>query len=62
MARYRDPVVAEVKRIRRKLSRRLMQAHRRGKLHEELKALEREGQRAYREAVTGSKNGKQSPK
>jgi len=50
-------IVADVKRIRRKISRRLMDAHRRGRLHEELKAMERQGERAYREATTGPKNG-----
>jgi hypothetical protein len=57
MAGHKDPVVAEVKKIRRELSRRLMAAHRKGRLHEELLALEREGMRAYREAANGARNG-----
>jgi len=57
MARAKDPLIADVKRIRRKISRRLMDAHHRGRLHEELLAMERQGERAYREAVNGSKAG-----
>jgi len=57
MARYKDPVVAQVKRIRRDLSRRLMAAHRKGRLHEELLSMGREGEHAYREALNGSRNG-----
>lgn len=57
MARYDDPVVAELKKVRRGISRRLMKAHRQGRLHEELTAMEREGERAYREALNGKSNG-----
>ncbi|HLY73744.1 MAG TPA: hypothetical protein VKU80_06455 [Planctomycetota bacterium] len=57
MARAKDPLIADVKRIRRKISRLLMEAHRHGRLHEELKAMERQGERAYKEAVNGSKTG-----
>lgn len=62
MARYRDPVVAEVKKVRRELSRRLMKAHRHGRLHEELMAMDREGAKAYREVMNGSANGHGSRK
>ena len=62
MARYKDPVVAQVKKVRRELSRQLMAAHRKGKLHEEIKAMEREGERAYREALNGKSNGKKRSK
>lgn len=51
MARHRDRVVAEVKRIRRKISRRLMAAHRKGRLHEAVRELERKGDQLLREAV-----------
>lgn len=57
MARPKDLIVAEVKRIRRQISKRLMEAHRKGRLHEELVSLEREGERAFREANNGSSNG-----
>ena len=57
MARPKDSTVADVKRIRRKISKRLMAAHRQGRLHEELVAMGRKGESAYREAVNGSKNG-----
>ncbi len=57
MARPKDPLIADVKRIRRKISKRLMAAHREGRLHEELVARERLGARAYRAAVNGSKSG-----
>jgi hypothetical protein len=58
MARHHDAVVAEVKKVRRQLSRRLMEARRRGRLHEELLAQGREGLRAYREATKGLRNGR----
>lgn len=62
MARHKDPVVAEVKKVRRELSRRLMAAHRKGRLHEELLTLEREGERAYRDATNGTRNGHLRPR
>ncbi len=55
MAGHKDPVVAQVKRIRRKISRELMTAHRRGKLHEAMRALEREGIEALKEASKRAK-------
>jgi len=55
LAGSKDPVVAQVKRIRRKLSRKLMAAHRKGKLHEAMRALEREGIEALKEAGKRSK-------
>jgi hypothetical protein len=57
MARHPDPVVAEVKRIRRALSVRLARAHRAGRLHEEMAAVGREGLRAYRETIRELRNG-----
>lgn len=54
MARPKDPVVADVKRIRKKLSKRLMAAHRRGQLHEELLAMGRQAERSFRGAANGS--------
>jgi hypothetical protein len=50
MARAKDLIVADVKRVRREISRRLLAARRGGRLHEELTALEREGERACRDA------------
>jgi hypothetical protein len=50
MIRAKDRMVADVKRVRREISRRLLAARRRGRLHEELTALEREGERACRDA------------
>lgn len=55
MARPKDPMMAQVRRIRRKISRELVAAHRRGKLHEAMRALEREGTEALREAARRSK-------
>lgn len=57
MARRRDRVMEELKAIRRKLSERLYRAYQQGKLEEEVAVLEREGERAYREAGSGPKNG-----
>ena len=51
MARHKDRVVAEIKRVRRKVSTRLMKAHRQGRLPEELRAFEREGMDLLHEAV-----------
>ncbi len=42
MPRYKDPVVAEIKKIRHKISRRLAKAHKEGRLYEELRAIDRE--------------------
>ena len=62
MARTRDPVLTELKKIRRKLSKRLMQAHRKGRLHEELLAVEKEGQKAWKEAINGRRNDQSDAK
>jgi len=51
MARHKDRVVAEVKNVRRKLAARLVKAEREGRLVEEMRAIEREGERAYREVL-----------
>jgi hypothetical protein len=51
MARHKDRVVAEIKRVRRKVSNRLMKAHRQGRLREELRAFEKAGMDLLREAV-----------
>lgn len=58
MARHKDPVVAEIKRIRRKLSKRYAAAYKKGRLYQELLKMEREadailrngGRRARRKA------------
>lgn len=50
MARHKDAVV-EVKRIRRKINARLMAAHRKGRLDEAIREVEREGERALHEAI-----------
>jgi hypothetical protein len=42
MPRYKDPVVAEIKKIRHKISRRLAKAHKEGRLYEEMRAIDRE--------------------
>lgn len=56
MARHNDRVAAEVKKVRRKLSTRLLKAEREGGLLEEMRAIEREGERAYRQSLgTASK-------
>ncbi len=51
MARTKDRVVEEVKSVRRRLSARLWKAHQEGRLYEEMQAVEREGDRAYRDAL-----------
>jgi hypothetical protein len=51
--------VDEIKRIRRKFSARLAKAEREGRFMEELRAIEREGERARREiAGTAKKPGR----
>ena len=47
--------MAEVKRIRLKINRRLMEAHRKGRLSEAIRELEREGRRALQEAERRAK-------
>jgi hypothetical protein len=55
MARHKDPVVAEVKRARRRVSRRLMEADRKGRLREELQAMHRRAEQALRDAAARAK-------
>lgn len=50
MARPKD-AVAEVKRIRAKVNARLMAAHRKGRLDQAIRELERDGDRALHEAM-----------
>jgi hypothetical protein len=42
MARVKDPMMADVKKIRHKISKRLAEAHKKGRLYEELRAIDRE--------------------
>ena len=51
MARAKDRTLAEVKRIRRQLSARLMKAKRKGKLHQEMLALHAEAKEFLRDAA-----------
>lgn len=62
MAGRRDPVMAELKEIRRRLSKRLHDAMQKGRLEAEVAQLEREGRRAYRHAVNGARNGRKHEK
>ena len=58
MARHKDPVMEDVLRIRRQISRRLLKAKRAGRLTEEREAIEREAEVASRLALNGSFNGR----
>jgi len=58
MAGNKDHVIAEVKRARRKLAARLLKARAAGRELEELRALEREGDKAYHAAVNAQGNGR----
>ena len=61
MARIKDPVVAEVKRIRRKLSKRYAEAYKKGRFYEELLKMEREADEILRNGGRRSrarKNGR----
>ena len=58
MAGNKDHVIAEVKRVRRKLAARLLKARAEGRELQELRALEREGDKAYHTAVNGHSNGR----
>lgn len=53
MAGHRAPVVDDVKRVRRQISRRLWKAQSEGRLHEELLTMGRAARRAFRDAVNG---------
>ena len=55
MARHRDPVVSEVKRIRRRISKRLMEEDRKGRLHQAVRELEHRGEALVEEAVGPAK-------
>ena len=55
MARHRDPIMAEVKRARRRVSRRLMEADRKGLLREELQAMHSRAEQALRDAAARAK-------
>jgi hypothetical protein len=55
MARTKDRSLVEVKKIRRKLSARLMKAHRAGRLDQELQAMDRRADQAMREAAVRGK-------
>ncbi|MBI2899859.1 MAG: hypothetical protein HYY17_06725 [Planctomycetes bacterium] len=48
MARHEDPVVADVKRIRRKISRKLAAAMKKGRLYEEILKMDREADEILR--------------
>ena len=62
MAEHRDHVMDELRRIRNRLSRRLYAAYKRGRLHEDVVALDAEGMRAYREAIKGLSAGRRKRK
>ncbi len=55
MARTRDRSLAEIKAIRRKLSARLMKAHKAGRLDQEMRAMDRRADEAMREAAARAK-------
>lgn len=57
MARNKDPMMEDVRRIKRRLSQRLLKALRQGRLSEERIAIEREAEQVYRESTNGSRNG-----
>jgi hypothetical protein len=58
MADRRTTLDKALDRTRRELSQRIMKARREGRLYEELKAIEREGESAWREIQKGERNGK----
>ncbi len=62
MARRRDPVMDEMRAIKRRLNARLYKAHQEGKLQEEVRRLCREGRQARRAAMNGQANGHKSGK
>lgn len=55
MARYKDPVVAEIKKIRRKISKRLADADKKGRLYAELRAMDRHADQVLEEARRSSR-------
>jgi hypothetical protein len=58
MARYKDPVVAEVKKIRHKISKRLAEAHRKGRLYQELRAIDRHADQVMAEVCGAGRHKK----
>lgn len=58
MARTKDRNLAEMKKIREKLSARLMRAHRRGRLDAEMQDLHREAQHVLREAKARARSAR----
>jgi hypothetical protein len=60
MADTRDKVVDEIRRIRRRISERLLKARKEGREFEELGKIEREGMRWYRSETKDGhgKNGR----
>jgi len=50
-------MMAELKKFRRQISLRLAKARKEGRELQELRAIEREGDSAFREAVNGRRNG-----
>lgn len=51
MARTEDVAMQNYRQIRRRMNDRLARALKEGRLDEEMKSIEREGRRVYREAV-----------
>ena len=51
-------MMAELKKVRRRLSARLLKARREGRELEELRAMGREAERKYREALRARPNGR----
>ncbi len=58
MARYKDPVVAEVKRIRHRISRELWKALKENRLDEVLRRREREADELLRNGKRGVRDAK----
>ena len=56
MARYKDPVVAEIKTIRHKISRRLAEADKKGRLLAELRAIDRRADQVLEEIRRSTRN------
>ena len=59
MARVKDLMMADVKKIRHKISKRLAEAHKKGRLYEELRAIDREVDREtarYHRSAHGRKS------
>ncbi len=52
--------MVELKRVRRKISREMMEAHRRGRLGQYMKNMERKAEKALREAGARAKTKKRA--